>query len=78
MMLLQMHDYSPEAKAYWWTTAVLGLVALSIALSTIAGFDRGAILQIVRQDRQGRHHRYDGTPDPAVNAAPGPVTRGRR
>jgi len=27
-MLLQMHDYSPEAKAYWWATAVLGLVAL--------------------------------------------------
>src|SRR5438552_15298688 len=46
-MLLQMHDYSPEAKAYWWTTAVLGLVALSIALATIAGFERGAILQIV-------------------------------
>jgi diguanylate cyclase (GGDEF)-like protein/PAS domain S-box-containing protein len=46
-MLLQMHDYSPEAKAYWWTTAVLGLVALSIAVATIAGFERGAILQIV-------------------------------
>src|SRR6267154_2108644 len=47
MMLLQMHDYSPEAKAYWWTTAVLGLVALSMALATIVGFERGAILQIV-------------------------------
>ncbi len=46
-MLLQMHDYSPEAKVYWWTTAVLGLVVLSIALATIAGFERGAILQIV-------------------------------
>src|SRR5256885_12344902 len=34
-MLLQMHDYSPEAKAYWWTIALLGLVVLSIALATI-------------------------------------------
>jgi diguanylate cyclase (GGDEF)-like protein/PAS domain S-box-containing protein len=46
-MLLQMHDYSPEAKVFWWTTALLGLVVLSIALATIAGFERGAILQIV-------------------------------
>src|SRR5438477_6025030 len=46
-MLLQMHDYSPEAKAYWWTIALLGLVVLSIALATIAGFERGVILQIV-------------------------------
>src|SRR5205809_870081 len=46
-MLLQMNDYSPEAKAYWWTTAVLGVVVLGIALASIAGLERGAILQIV-------------------------------
>jgi diguanylate cyclase (GGDEF)-like protein/PAS domain S-box-containing protein len=46
-MLLQMHDYSPEAKVFWWTTAALGLVVLGIALATIAGFERGVILQIV-------------------------------
>jgi diguanylate cyclase (GGDEF)-like protein/PAS domain S-box-containing protein len=46
-MLLQMHDYSPEAKVFWWTTAALGLIVLSIALATIAGFERGVILQIV-------------------------------
>src|SRR5689334_423265 len=30
-MLIDMHDYTPKAKAYWWLTASAGAVALGLA-----------------------------------------------
>jgi len=42
MPLIDMHDYKPKARLYWWTVAALGLMALTHAIVTIAGMDGGA------------------------------------
>jgi diguanylate cyclase (GGDEF)-like protein/PAS domain S-box-containing protein len=45
--LLRMHDYTTQAKAYWWATAVLGVVALAFALRGVAALETAAILQVL-------------------------------
>jgi diguanylate cyclase (GGDEF)-like protein/PAS domain S-box-containing protein len=42
-----MDDYTPQAKAYWWTTALLGLGMLVLAATDVGTLDRGAIIQVV-------------------------------
>jgi hypothetical protein len=32
-MLIDMHDYSPAARAYWWATVSAGAVVLALALA---------------------------------------------
>jgi diguanylate cyclase (GGDEF)-like protein/PAS domain S-box-containing protein len=44
--ILRMDDYSPQAKAYWWTTVSLGAAAFVLALIEVAAMERGAILPI--------------------------------
>ena len=45
-MFPRMDDYNASAKAYWWTTAIVGAIALALALKGVAAMPRGAILQI--------------------------------
>ena len=40
-LLLRMDDYTTQAKAYWWATAVLGVVALALAVTRIATLETG-------------------------------------
>jgi diguanylate cyclase (GGDEF)-like protein/PAS domain S-box-containing protein len=42
-----MDDYNLSAKVYWWTTAVLGAVALMLALSSVSTLPTASIAQIV-------------------------------
>ena len=47
MPLIDMHDYKPKARLYWWTIAALGLIALARAIVTVAGMDGGALIQVL-------------------------------
>jgi PAS domain S-box-containing protein len=42
-----MGDYTAQAKAYWWTTSLVGAAALGLALLNVAQFDRATLLQVV-------------------------------
>ena len=44
---LDMADYRPEAKVYWWVTTSLGAAIFAIALLQVAALDRVAILQVL-------------------------------
>ena len=44
--MLRMEDYNRNAKAYWWITAILGAVALAVALVSVAGLPYPSIAQI--------------------------------
>ncbi|NJD88636.1 MAG: response regulator [Betaproteobacteria bacterium] len=43
---LDMDDYSPQAKAYWWVTTVLGACVLGLALTQVAALESAALLQV--------------------------------
>ena len=45
-MFPRMDDYNASAKAYWWTTAVVGAIALALAMKGVTTMPPGAILQI--------------------------------
>jgi hypothetical protein len=47
MPLIDMHDYKPKARLYWWTVTALGLIALTHAIITIAGMNGGALVQVL-------------------------------
>ena len=51
MPLIDMHDYKPKARLYWWTVTALGLIALARAIATVAGMDGGPLVQEI-----GRAH----------------------
>jgi hypothetical protein len=42
-----MDDYTLRAKAYWWTTSLVGAAALGLALLNVAQFDSAVVLQVV-------------------------------
>ena len=44
--VLYMGDYSPQAKAYWWVTTLLGGAALCIALVTVGRLESAVVLQV--------------------------------
>jgi len=44
---LAMHDYSPQARAYWWTTGLLGTAVLGLSLANVASLPQAAILQVL-------------------------------
>jgi diguanylate cyclase (GGDEF)-like protein/PAS domain S-box-containing protein len=44
---LEMHDYAPPAKVYWWTTFVLGTMVLLLAVVQVAALDARALLQVL-------------------------------
>jgi signal transduction histidine kinase/DNA-binding response OmpR family regulator/HPt (histidine-containing phosphotransfer) domain-containing protein len=43
---LDMDDYSPQAKVYWWVTTTLGALILAISVYQVAGMERAALLQV--------------------------------
>ncbi len=45
--MLQMDDYNPSAKAYWWITAILGATVLAFALREVLALPPAAIAQVV-------------------------------
>jgi hypothetical protein len=45
--VLAMEDYTPQAKAYWWTTTLIGAAALGLALLDFVQLDPGVVLQIL-------------------------------
>lgn len=45
--MLQMDDYNLSAKAYWWTTTLLGLVVLGLAIRSIAALPAASVGQVV-------------------------------
>ena len=47
MPLIDMHDYKPKARLYWWTVTALGLIALARAIATVAGMDGGPLVQVL-------------------------------
>ncbi len=44
---LLMHDYRPEAKAYWWTTFLLGTAVFGLSLVEVAKLSDAAVLQVL-------------------------------
>ena len=45
--MLWMDDYNTSAKAYWWITAILGALVLSLAVISVARLPSSSIAQIV-------------------------------
>ena len=43
---LDMDDYTPQAKIYWWVTTVLGASILALSFFQVAGLDPTAQLQV--------------------------------
>ncbi|HEV2670718.1 MAG TPA: PAS domain S-box protein [Gemmatimonadales bacterium] len=44
--VLGMDDYTPQAKAYWWTTTLVGAAALGLALLDVSHLDGAVMLQV--------------------------------
>jgi PAS domain S-box-containing protein len=44
--VLGMDDYTPQAKAYWWTTTLIGAAALGVALLDLSQLDSTVMLQV--------------------------------
>ena len=47
MPLIDMHDYNPKARLYWWAVAALGLIALTRAIALVAQMDGGPMVQVL-------------------------------
>ena len=47
MSLIDMQDYSPAARRYWWTVVFLGVWALIYAISQVARFEGMLLLQVL-------------------------------
>lgn len=43
---LSMHDYTADAKIYWWTAVLLGTAVLVLSVINVAALDRAALLQV--------------------------------
>lgn len=44
--VLAMDDYTTQAKAYWWTTAIVGATAPGLALVRVGQLEAAVVLQI--------------------------------
>ncbi|MDH5265693.1 MAG: ATP-binding protein, partial [Betaproteobacteria bacterium] len=44
---LDMDDYSPQAKVYWWVTTTFGSLILAISVVQVARMEQAALLQTV-------------------------------
>ena len=43
---LDMDDYSPQAKVYWWVMTTFGALILAISVFQVAGMERAVLLQV--------------------------------
>jgi hypothetical protein len=46
-MLIDMKDYTPAARRYWWTVVFLGVWALIYSIARIADFQGMVLLQVL-------------------------------
>jgi diguanylate cyclase (GGDEF)-like protein/PAS domain S-box-containing protein len=44
--VLSMHDYTLEARIYWWTAVVLGVAVLAFSFANVLAMDREALCQV--------------------------------
>jgi diguanylate cyclase (GGDEF)-like protein/PAS domain S-box-containing protein len=44
--MLDVDDYTPEARVYWWVTTLLGIAAMGLALFNVLDRERAVVLQI--------------------------------
>ena len=47
MPLLEMDDYSPKARAYWWVTACIGTCAFVYAAACMPKLDNATLVQVL-------------------------------
>ena len=47
MQLIDMQDYSPAARRYWWAVVFLGVWALVYAISRVASFQGAVLVQVL-------------------------------
>src|SRR5271154_3732636 len=47
MNLIDMQDYTPSARIYWWTVTVLGVWALVFSISIVGELHGTALLQVL-------------------------------
>src|SRR4051812_26200680 len=47
MSLLDMKDYGPAARRYWWTITALGYAVVAYAIYTVAGYDWPVLVQVL-------------------------------
>ena len=47
MNLIDMKDYTPAARRYWWAVVFLGVWALIYAISRVAQFQGAVLLQVL-------------------------------
>jgi diguanylate cyclase (GGDEF)-like protein/PAS domain S-box-containing protein len=47
MALIDMQDYSPAARRYWWTVTTLGMLALGYSIFKVAQFESATLLQVL-------------------------------
>ena len=45
--LIDMHDYTPAARAYWWVVAILGALAIGYSLAAVFALDVASIAQVL-------------------------------
>jgi len=43
--LIDMQDYSPAARVYWWAVAVFGTIAIAYSVATLARMEGGSLMQ---------------------------------
>ena len=43
--LIDMQDYSPAARVYWWVVAVFGTIAIAYSVATLARMEGGSLMQ---------------------------------
>lgn len=46
-MRIDMHDYTPQAKAYWWLTALLGAVVIAASVANLAQLPALVLFQVL-------------------------------
>ncbi len=47
MPFIDMHDYSPAARRYWWTVAILGMAVLAYSIAHVVSVDGKFLLQVM-------------------------------
>ncbi|HUL96192.1 MAG TPA: EAL domain-containing protein [Usitatibacter sp.] len=47
MTIIDMQDYTPAARRYWWTVVVLGVWSLTYSVSRVANLEAGMLLQVI-------------------------------
>jgi diguanylate cyclase (GGDEF)-like protein/PAS domain S-box-containing protein len=47
MTFIDMKDYSPAGRRYWWIVTTLGMAALAFSVVQVAQFERATLLQVL-------------------------------